>query len=36
MRAQPEHWQAYLIVGLVVAAMLYGKYLIARGDKDDK
>ncbi|GEM_PF-4420624 len=36
MGKQPEHWVAYIVVGLVVVAMLYGKYLIARGDKDDK
>ena len=28
-----EPWFAYVIVLLVVAAMMYGKYLIARGDK---
>jgi len=33
-----EPWVAYVVVILVVAAMMYGKYLIARSDKkeDDK
>ncbi len=28
-----EPWVAYVVVGLVVALMMLGKYLIARGDK---
>ena len=28
-----EPWVAYVVVLLVVAAMMYGKYLMARGDK---
>ncbi len=36
MTDEPKHWVAYLVVGLVVVAMMYGKYLIARGDKDDQ
>ena len=32
----PSDWVVYLVVLSVVAAMMYGKYLIARGDKDDK
>lgn len=31
-----EPWVAYVVVLLVVAATMYGKYLIARGDKEDK
>jgi hypothetical protein len=31
----PSAWIAYVVVLGVVAAMMYGKYLIARGDKDD-
>jgi hypothetical protein len=35
-RGEPqEAWVAYLIVFGVVAAMMYGKYLIGRGDKDE-
>ena len=35
-RGEPqEAWVAYVIVLGVVAAMMYGKYLIGRGDKDD-
>lgn len=30
-----EPWVAYVVVGLVVALMMLGKYLIARGDKND-
>lgn len=29
-----EPWVAYVVVLVVVAAMMYGKYLIARGDKE--
>ena len=28
-----EPWVAYVVVLVVVAAMMYGKYLMARGDK---
>ncbi|MCI0501555.1 MAG: hypothetical protein L0Y61_07390 [Epsilonproteobacteria bacterium] len=28
----PSDWVAYVVVGLTVAGMLLGKYLIARGD----
>lgn len=31
-----EPWVAYVVVGIVVALMMLGKYLIARGDKIDK
>jgi len=31
-----EPWVAYVVVLLVVAGMMYGKYLIFRGDKSDK
>ena len=31
-----EPWVAYVVVLIVVAAMMYGKYLIARGDKVEK
>jgi len=30
-----EPWVAYVVVLLVVAGMMYGKYLIFRGDKKD-
>lgn len=30
-----EPWVAYLVVIAVVVAMMYGKYLIARGDKEE-
>ena len=34
-RGEPqEAWVAYVIVFGVVAAMMFGKYLMARGDKD--
>ncbi len=36
MRSEPQHWVAYVVVGLVVVAIMYGKYLIAKGDIDDK
>ena len=29
----PADWVVYLVVLSVVGAMMYGKYLIARGDK---
>lgn len=29
----PSDWIAYVVVLTVVVAMMYGKYLIARGDK---
>ena len=32
----PSDWVAYSIVIGVVIAIMYGKYLIARGDKNDK
>jgi hypothetical protein len=31
-----EPWVAYIVVFVVVGAMMYGKYLIARGDKEPK
>ena len=31
-----EPWVAYVVVILVVALMMYGKYLIARGDKKEE
>jgi len=31
-----EPWVAYVVIVLVVAAMMLGKYLIARGDKEDE
>ncbi|MBT3280654.1 MAG: hypothetical protein HOF69_05225 [Campylobacteraceae bacterium] len=35
-RGEPqEAWVAYVIVLGVVAAMMYGKYLIGRGDQDE-
>ncbi|MEA1915134.1 MAG: hypothetical protein U9N30_07440 [Campylobacterota bacterium] len=35
-RGEPqEAWVAYVVVLVVVAAMLLGKYLMARGDKND-
>jgi len=30
-----EPWVAYVVVLSVVAAMMFGKYLIARGDKEE-
>ena len=30
----PSDWVAYIVVLGTVAAMLFGKWLIARGDKD--
>ena len=37
MTRQPPHedWVVYLVVLGVVIAMMIGKYLIARGNKDD-
>jgi hypothetical protein len=37
MTRQPPHedWVVYLVVLSVVAAMMYGKYLMGRGDKDE-
>jgi hypothetical protein len=32
----PSDWVAYITVFLVVISMIYGKYLIGRGDKMDK
>jgi len=29
-----EPWVAYVVVVLIVAAMMYGKYLIAQGDDE--
>ncbi len=31
-----EPWVAYVVVILVVALMMLGKYLIARGDKKEE
>ncbi len=31
-----EPWVVYLVVIGVVVAMMYGKYLMASGDKEDK
>lgn len=31
-----EPWVAYVVVFVVTAAMMYGKYLIARGDKEEE
>ncbi len=31
-----EPWVAYVVVIFVVVAMMYGKYLIASGDDDNK
>ena len=38
MTRQPPHedWVVYLVVLGVVAAMMFGKYLMGRGDKDEK
>ncbi|MBL6969826.1 MAG: hypothetical protein ISR68_00335 [Campylobacterales bacterium] len=36
-RGEPqEAWVAYVIVLGVVAAMMYGKYLIGRGDNEEE
>jgi hypothetical protein len=32
----PSDWVAYVVVLGTVIAMMYGKYLMARGDKDEK
>jgi len=32
----PSDWVAYVVVLGTVAAMMYGKYLIGRGDKDEE
>jgi len=32
----PSDWVAYIVVLGTVAAMLFGKWLIARGDKDEE
>ena len=32
----PSDWVAYVVVLGTVAAMMFGKFLIARGDKDEK
>jgi hypothetical protein len=34
-KTPPSDWIAYLVVFSVVGAMMYGKYLIGRGDKDE-
>jgi len=34
--APPSDWVAYAVVLSTVLAMMYGKYLMARGDKDEK
>jgi hypothetical protein len=31
----PSDWVAYIVVLSTVAAMMYGKYLMARGDKKE-
>jgi len=31
----PSDWVAYAVVLSTVAAMMFGKYLMARGDKDE-
>lgn len=31
----PEDWVVYAVVLGVVAAMMFGKYLMGRGDKDE-
>jgi hypothetical protein len=31
----PSDWVAYVVVFGTVIAMMYGKYLMARGDKED-
>lgn len=31
-----EPWVAYVVVGVVVAAMMLGKYMIAKGDGTPK
>jgi len=31
----PEDWVVYAVVLSVVAAMMFGKYLMGRGDKND-
>ena len=31
----PEDWVVYVVVLSVVAAMMFGKYLMGRGDKDE-
>jgi len=31
----PEDWVVYLVVLSVVAAIMFGKYLMGRGDKDE-
>jgi hypothetical protein len=35
-QAPPSDWVAYGVVLTTVIAMMFGKYLIARGDKDEK
>jgi len=32
----PSDWVAYVVVLVTVAAMMFGKFLIARGDKDEE
>ncbi len=32
----PSDWVAYVVVLGTVAAMMFGKYLIGRGDKNEK
>ena len=34
--APPSDWVAYIVVFGTVIAMMYGKYLMARGDKNEK
>jgi len=31
----PENWVVYLVVLSVVAAIMFGKYLMSRGDKNE-
>ena len=35
-REAPSNWISYIVVFGTVIAMMYGKYLIARGDKDEE
>jgi hypothetical protein len=35
-QAPPSDWVAYLVVLVTVVAMMFGKYLMARGDKNEK
>jgi hypothetical protein len=35
-REAPSNWISYIVVFGTVIAMMYGKYLIVRGDKNKK